>query len=62
MEKQRLYEVICRQQRRKDECPLVVQKGWHCVECSYAGYIPRKISNKEEIKEEIKEEKQNGEG
>ena len=35
------YVVICRQSRRRDECPLAIQQGLHCVECPYVGYILR---------------------
>lgn len=61
MEKGKLYVVLCRQGRRKDECPLVTLKGWHCVECSYAGYQLREYTPKqEEVTEEIKEENIDG--
>ncbi|MBR4890157.1 MAG: hypothetical protein IKU15_02420 [Clostridia bacterium] len=57
MEKGKLYVVLCRQGRRKDECPL----AWHCVECSYAVYQLREYTAKqEEVTEEIKEENIDG--
>lgn len=40
-----IYVVICRQGRRRDECPLVLQERLHCVECPYVGYILRERNN-----------------
>lgn len=57
MEKGKLYVVLCRQGRRKDECPI----GWHCVECPHACYQLREYSVKQkEVTEEIKEENIDG--
>ena len=53
------YEVVCRQGRRKDECPLVMRQGWHCVECSYAGYILREKHNTSEENSEQPENIEN---
>lgn len=59
MEKGKTYIVVCRHGRRKDECPLVIQQGWHCVECSYSGYILRQKETDRESSEQ--EENKNNE-
>ena len=46
------YIVVCRQGKNKNECPLVVQQGWACVECTMAGYILReKIKQTEQTEQ-----------
>lgn len=52
------YVVVCRQGRRKDECPLIAQGRQHCVECPYVGYILRE---RQETSEENSERPQNEE-
>lgn len=57
MENGKTYIIVCRQGRRKDECPLVTHQGWKCIECSYVGYILRtKKSSEENIQTETENE------
>lgn len=41
MEDRKTYIVICRNNFLKDECPLIRQKGFLCVECPHVAYIVR---------------------
>lgn len=56
LEKNRTYVIVCRDGRRKDECPLIIQKGWCCAECSQSGYILREHIDEPEENEEKKDD------
>lgn len=64
MEKGKTYEVICATGRNRDICELVLNKGWHCTECSYARYKLREHIEQpeEEVQEESKQEKEQKDG
>lgn len=62
MEKGKTYEVICATGRNRDICELVLNKGWHCTECSHARYklrehvvYPEEPPLEEEKQEETQE-------
>lgn len=49
------YIIVCRQGRRKDECPLIIERKWSCPECTMAGYILRERNNQENNQEDNQE-------
>jgi hypothetical protein len=60
MEKNKTYIIVCRGGKTKDTCPLILEKGWCCAECTYSGYILREHIKNEDEKEDINVDEKDG--